>query len=112
MDKQGKVLVTVASGFVGSAGARRLVAEGFSVRALVRGRSPRAHLDGLGLQFVEGDCRDRQSIRGAMAGIRSLFHVAADYRLWARNPTEIYQNNVVGTRIMMEEALEAGVERI
>jgi dihydroflavonol-4-reductase len=112
MDKAGKVLVTGASGFVGTAVARRLVADGFSVRALVRGTSPRAHLAGLGLEFAEGDFRDRQSVRSAMAGIRWLFHVAADYRLWARDPNEIYQNNVIGTRIVMEEALEAGVERI
>lgn len=112
MDKAGKILVTGASGFVGSAVARRLVAEGFSVRALVRSTSPRAHLDGLGLEFAEGDFRDRQSVRSAMAGIRSLFHVAADYRLWARDPNEIYQNNAIGTRIVMEEALDAGVGRI
>ena len=112
MNITGKVLVTGASGFIGSAIARQLVARGFSVRALVRPTSPRAHLDGLALDLTEGDFRDRRSIRRAMAGIRSVFHVAADYRLWARDRNEIYQNNVIGTRIIMEEALKARVERI
>ncbi|HEY2138109.1 MAG TPA: hopanoid-associated sugar epimerase [Xanthobacteraceae bacterium] len=107
-----KVLVTGASGFVGSAVARKLVERGFSVRALVRPTSPRFHLDGLDLEYVEGDLRDAQTIRPAMAGMRHVFHVAADYRLWARDSNEIVTNNVSGTRIMMEEALRAGVERI
>ncbi len=112
MSKSGTVLVTGASGFVGSAVARALAAEGYAVRALVRRSSPRAHLTGLKLDFAEGDFRDRESVRRAMAGVRYLFHVAADYRLWARNRNEIYDNNVIGTRIIMEEAIRAGVERI
>ena len=108
----GKVLVTGASGFVGSAVARRLVERGFSVRALVRASSPTAHLAGLDLEFARGDLRDADSVRQAMSGVRYLFHVAADYRLWARDPEEIVRTNVLGTRIIMEEAMRAGVERI
>jgi dihydroflavonol-4-reductase len=107
-----KVLVTGASGFVGSAVAAKLVERGFSVRALVRATSPRSHLAGLDLDYVQGDLRDAATIRPAMAGVRYLFHVAADYRLWARDRNEIVVNNVTGTRVMMEEALHAGVERI
>ena len=107
-----KVLVTGASGFVGSAVAAKLVERGFSVRALVRATSPRSHLAGLDLDYVQGDLRDAETIRPAMAGVRYLFHVAADYRLWARDRNEIVVNNVTGTRVMMEEALHAGVERI
>ena len=107
-----KVLITGASGFVGSAVARKLIEAGFSVRALVRGTSPRAHLERLGLEFYEGDLRDRNSIDRAVAGMRYVFHVAADYRLWARDPREIFASNVEGTRILMEAAMRAGVERV
>jgi dihydroflavonol-4-reductase len=107
-----QTLVTGATGFIGSAVARRLVLDGIPVRALVRPGSPRFHLDGLGLEFVSGDLRDAQSLRAAMAGIRHVFHVAADYRLWARDPSEIFAANVDGTRNVMQEALRAGVERV
>jgi dihydroflavonol-4-reductase len=112
MSNKEKVLVTGASGFVGSAVARKLAEAGFAVRALVRGTSPRAHLAGLDLEFFEGDLRDRNSIARAMSGMRYVFHVAADYRLWARDRSEIFASNVEGTRILMEEAMRAGVERI
>jgi dihydroflavonol-4-reductase len=112
MSNKEKVLVTGASGFVGSAVARKLTEAGFAVRALVRGTSPRAHLAGLDLDFFEGDLRDRNSVGRAMAGMRYVFHVAADYRLWARDRSEIFASNVEGTRILMEEAMRAGVERI
>ena len=112
MARDGMVLLTGASGFVGSAVARRLRAAGFPVRALVRTTSPVAHLSDLGLDFVTGDLRDADSVRRAMAGIRYLFHVAADYRLWARNPDELTQTNVAGTRLLMQEAVRAGVERV
>ncbi len=105
-------LVTGASGFVGSAVARKLVAAGLPVRALVRPHSRRFHLEGLDLDFAEGDLRDPASLRRALHGVRSLFHVAADYRLWARDPNEIFTTNVEGTRNVMQAALRAGVERV
>jgi dihydroflavonol-4-reductase len=106
------VFVTGASGFIGSAVARKLVEAGFSVRALVRTTSRRNHLTGLGLQLVEGDLLDRRAIRTAMNDCRYVFHVAADYRLWARDRREIFATNVAGTRAVMEEAMRVGVERV
>ena len=112
MDFTGKTLVTGASGFVGSGVARKLAERGLSVRALVRQDSPRQHLSGLDIEFVTGDLRDPESVRAAMDGVRWLFHVAADYRLWALDPNEIVENNMRSTRIVMDEAKRAGVERI
>jgi dihydroflavonol-4-reductase len=112
MSSSDKVLVTGASGFVGSAVARKLVERGFAVRALVRPTSPTAHLSGLDLEFAHGDLRDPTSIAQAVRGVRFLFHVAADYRMWARDPQEIVRNNVTGTRILMEAARATNVERI
>jgi dihydroflavonol-4-reductase len=105
------VLVTGASGFLGSAIAAALRARGDDVRVLVRPSSPRANLDP-GDTVCEGDLRDRASLAAALKGARFLFHAAADYRLWARDPQEIHRNNVEGTGLIMEEALGAGVERI
>ncbi len=107
-----KVFLTGATGFVGSAVANKLAVEGFEIRALTRPGSPRAHLDGAIIDFVEGDMRDAESIRRGMAGVRYVFHVAADYRLWARDRSEIVANNVEGTRIIMQEAMRAGVDRV
>lgn len=112
MSSPDKVLVTGASGFVGSAVARKLLDRGFAVRALVRPTSPRFHLAGLDLEFAEGDLLRAETVRPAMAGIRHVFHVAADYRLWARDRNEILNNNLTSTRVVMEEALRAGIERV
>jgi dihydroflavonol-4-reductase len=112
MAHQEKILITGASGFVGSAVAHKLLEAGFSVRALVRGASPRAHLAGLDLEFFQGDLRDRSSVAKATTGMRYVFHVAADYRLWARDRSEIFASNVEGTRNLMEAAMRAGVERV
>ncbi len=112
MSRPAHILVTGATGLVGSALATKLAAEGTVVRALVRSGSQRSHLDGLDLEFIEGDMRDARAVRTAMAGVKHVFHVAADYRLWARDPNEIYDANVEGTRTIMREAKQAGVERI
>jgi len=112
MARTDKVLVTGASGFVGSAVARQLHDAGFAVRALVRTTSPRQHLDGLDLEFVQGDLRDPASLDAAVENARYVFHVAADYRLWAKDRGEIFASNVEGTRNLMEAALRADVERV
>ncbi len=105
-------LVTGASGFLGSAVAKCLVEAGYNVRALLRPASPRLNLAALKLEIVEGDLRVPASIEQAMQGVHFVFHVAADYRLWARNPDDIVRTNVEGTRTVMTAAQRAGVERI
>jgi dihydroflavonol-4-reductase len=106
------VLVTGASGFVGSSVARKLAERGHRVRVLMRKTSPRTNLAGLDAEPVEGDMMDAASMRRAMNGARFFFHVAADYRLWARDPEEIVRNNREGTRNVMEAALAEGVEKV
>jgi len=106
------VLVTGASGFVGSAVARALVARGDDVRVLLREGSSRKNIDGLDCRVMIGDMRDAKAMTKAMEGVRHVFHVAADYRLWARDPSEIVRNNLEGARAVMEAARTTGVERI
>jgi len=106
------VLVTGASGFVGSAVARALVARGDDVRVLLREGSSRKNIDGLDCRVMIGDMRDVKAMTKAMEGVRHVFHVAADYRLWARDPSEIVRNNLEGARAVMEAARTTGVERI
>jgi dihydroflavonol-4-reductase len=106
------VLVTGGSGFLGSAVTRALLARGLHVRALVRPTSQRSNLEGLDCETVHGDLTDPASLRAALQGTRYLFHVAADYRLWAPDPAVILRVNVEGTRALMREAMAAGVERI
>ena len=107
-----KVFLTGASGFVGSAVARVLAQRGHHPVALVRPTSDRRNLKDFPGTLAEGDIRDEASVRRAIAGARYVFHVAADYRLWAPDPEEIVRNNREGTRIVMEAALAAGVERV
>lgn len=106
------VLVTGASGFVGSAVARALIGRGARVRLLIRASSDRTNLTGLDVELAEGDIRDQPSVERAAAGIRYLFHVAADYRIWAPDPEDIVRNNRAGTLAVMNAAKAAGVERI
>ncbi len=105
-------LVTGATGFVGSAVARQLVARGETVRVLARPGGDRRNLAELKLEVAEGDLGDPASLARALRGCQALFHVAADYRLWVPRPEEIYRANVAGTRRLMELAGEAGVSRI
>lgn len=107
-----KVLVTGASGFVGSAVAHALAKTGYRVRVLLRPTASRLNLANLDAEIVEGDMCDPASVAKAMADARFLFHVAADYRLWARRPQDILRTNSEGTRVLMEAALAAGVERV
>jgi len=106
------VLITGASGFVGAAVARCLTRAGYDVRAMLRRTSRRDNLADLKVEIVEGDLLDAGAIARAMTDMRYVFHVAADYRLWARDPEDIVRTNVEGTRAIMTAALNAGVERI
>jgi dihydroflavonol-4-reductase len=104
-----RVLVTGASGFLGWHVARLLLERGNSVRALVR---PGSRVDGLKVQIVTGDLRDAASLERAVDGCAAVFHVAADYRLWAKDPRELYRSNVDGTRNLLAAARKAGVGRV
>jgi dihydroflavonol-4-reductase len=106
------VLVTGATGFVGGHVARLLVARGEGVRCLVRSSSRREGIAGLGVEVVEGDLREPESLRRAVAGCRVVYHCAADYRFSVRDPREIYASNVDGTRNLLAAARAAGVERV
>ena len=106
------VFVTGATGFVGSAVARALAARGARLRLLARATSDRTNLSGIDAEIVEGDLRDAGAVARAMRGVDRLFHVAADYRIWAPDPEEIVRNNQASTRIVMQAARDAGVERI
>jgi dihydroflavonol-4-reductase len=107
-----RALVTGATGFVGSAVARALLREGWQVRTLVRPDSNRRNLESLEVETVAGDLNDRSSLEHAVAGCEALFHVAADYRLGARKPQELYRTNVEGTRNVLNAARVAGVGRV
>src|SRR5262245_4575005 len=104
-------LVTGATGFLGSHLVRQLVARGETVRVLVRPESRLHALAGLSVEVVQGDLRSPSALHAATRGVRRVFHSGADYRLWARNPAEIYENNVVGTKNIVS-AVDAGVERL
>lgn len=106
------ILITGASGFVGSAVLRKLIGRGHEVRALVRPSSERRNLEGLPVDIVEGDLMAPETLKPALKGCKGVFHVAADYRLWAPDPSGMFAANVDGTRAIMAAALEGGVERI
>src|SRR5580700_379931 len=95
------VLVTGATGFIGWHVATLLLERGYNVRALVRPASTPPSLD---LEIVHGDLRDKPSLERAAAGCGIVFHVAADYRLWARDSSKLYRSNVDGTRNLLEAA--------
>lgn len=102
-------LVTGASGFLGSHVARQLVARGDDVRVLLRPSSHNRAIGDLSLEYVTGDLRDADSLERAVKGAQRVFHVAADYRLWARRSREIYDSNVGGTKNLLAAAKRAGV---
>jgi dihydroflavonol-4-reductase len=105
-------LVTGAAGFLGSHIARQLVARGETVRVLVRPSSSNGAIADLPLEYVTGDLRDQPSLQRAMQGVQKVFHVAADYRLWAKNPQDIYDSNVGGTKNLLAAAKQAGIDRL
>ncbi|HYX68343.1 MAG TPA: hopanoid-associated sugar epimerase [Terriglobales bacterium] len=107
-----KVFVTGATGFVGSHVARVLSQQGAELRLLVRPTSLTGNLEGLAGERVTGDLRDPASLRKAMSGCEMVFHVAADYRLWTRDPSEMYRSNVEGTRELIKAAQACGVRRV
>ena len=104
-------LVTGGTGFLGAHVVRALLARGREVRCLVRTGTPRDNLDGLPVEIAAGDLNDPASLARACAGADIVYHVAADYRLFARDPKEIYRTNVDGTRALLRAASDAGVTR-
>jgi len=107
-----KALVTGGTGFIGSHIVRRLLKEKMAVRCLVRPSSNRANLAGLEVEYVLGDLRDRPSLEMALRDCDLLFHAAADYRLWARDPAELARVNVEGSRALFEAAGAAHLQKI
>jgi dihydroflavonol-4-reductase len=105
-------LVTGGTGFVGANVVRELLAEGATVRVLARPGGDRRALAGLPVDVVEGDLLDAASLRRAVAGVETVFHVAADYRLWVPDPAVVYRTNVGGTRAILEAATSARATRI
>jgi dihydroflavonol-4-reductase len=107
-----KAFVTGATGFLGSHVARVLAEQGAELRLLVRPTSDLRNLEGLNADRVIGDLRDPASMEKVLSGCDALFHVAADYRLWVRDPDEMYRSNVEGTRSLLDAARKQGVRRI
>ncbi len=105
-------LVTGAAGFLGSHLARQLVARGEEVRVLMRASSSNRAISDLSLEYVTGDLRDVASLERALKGVEKVFHVAADYRLWAKKPQDIYDSNVGGTKNLLAAAKQAGVAQL
>ncbi len=107
-----RALVTGATGFVGAAVARALLAEGWSVSALVRAGSDRRNVASLALEQIVGDLTDPASLDRALEGCEAVFHVAADYRLWTPQPQELYRSNLEGTGKLLDAARRANIRRI
>src|SRR6266851_1923676 len=106
------VFLTGATGFVGSHVARALAAQGADLRLLIRSSSDLRNIQELQADRVVGDLRDAASLKKAVAGCDVIFHVAADYRLWVRDPDEMYRSNVEGTKAILEAARENRVRRV
>ncbi len=104
-------LVTGANGFIGSHLTHFLIEQGEKARVLVRPQSDVRSLEGLPVEFAYADLRQADSLPPALQGVQRVYHVAADYRLWAKNPQEIYESNVTGTRNLLAAARQAGIDR-
>ena len=107
-----RILVTGANGFIGSALTRALLDDGFHVAVLIEPGTDTRNIDGLDVEKVTGDLRDRHAVSAAVDGCRGVFHVAALYRFWAPDPSLFYSVNVDGTRNVLAAARDAGVEKI
>jgi dihydroflavonol-4-reductase len=107
-----RALVTGGTGFIGSHVVRKLLAEKISVRCLIRAASKRTNLDGLAVEYIVGDLQDKNSLQLAVKDCDMLFHVAADYRLWALHPEEMDRINVDGTAQLFRIAGDAGLKKI
>jgi len=107
-----KTLVTGGTGFIGSHLVRHLLAHGEGLVCLVRPQSRLDNLRGLPLCFAHGDLCNRESVRAAVQGCRVVYHCAADYRLWCKDPWQMYAANVEGTKNVLQASFEAGVERV
>ena len=107
-----KAFVTGATGFIGASIVRELLKDGCEVRVLARPGSDRRNLAGLDIEIREGDLSDREALIAALSGCQTLFHAAADYRLWTRSPQAMYDVNVKGTENILAAALAAGLERV
>ena len=105
-------LVTGGTGFVGANVVRELLREGRSVRVLARPGGDRRTLVDLDVEIAEGDLLDPASLANAVRGVETVFHVAADYRLWARDPSMLYRANVDGTRSLLQACADAGIPRV
>jgi dihydroflavonol-4-reductase len=111
-EKDVRVFITGATGFVGGHVARRYAAEGASLRLLTRQTSRLDGLAGIDAEMIKGDLREPEKLRSALTGCDALVHVAADYRLWVRDPEQMYAANVDGTREVLKLARETGVPRV
>jgi dihydroflavonol-4-reductase len=105
-------LVTGATGFIGSQVVRQLLQRGDRVRIFARNSSRKSNVESFGCEITIGDLKDPISLLRCIQGCRRVYHVAADYRLWAKNPQDIYDNNVGGTRNLLSACCEAGVEKV
>jgi len=106
------IFVTGGTGFVGAAVIRRLLARGHEVRALHRATSNLSNLEGLAIERVSGDLRQPETFSDRLEGCDGLFHVAADYRLWTRNPADMFATNVDGSVKLLQAAADAGISRM